>query len=80
MGFKRAKKMTAAAALALMDAVVKDLEERKVDTVRLDFRGMNYVRQVIYSQLRMSGLAITEMMDSTPMKGMGPRPKKARRW
>lgn len=79
LGFKGAQKMTSKAALAMMDAVFAKLDEMKIDTIRVDFRGVNPLRQILLAQLKRNGLKITEIIDSTKIPHNGPRPQKARR-
>ena len=80
LGYKNAMKTTQKAALALMDTLYDYLAEKSITKVRLEFKGVNTARQVILSQFRKNGLAITHVIDTTPIpNGGGPRPKKARR-
>jgi ribosomal protein S11 len=81
LGFKNANKTTQKAALTMMDVLIAYLEERKISKIRLQFQGVNGVRQTILSQFRKDlPFGITHITDTTPLAlGGGPRPKKARR-
>jgi ribosomal protein S11 len=80
VGFEGTHKLTDKATFAMLDKILEKLDSIKLGTIRLDFRGVNPARQVVLSQLKRTGLRITEIMDSTPIALTGgPRPKKARR-
>jgi len=81
LGFKNASKTTQKAALTMMDVLTAYLQAEKINKIRLQFKGVNGVRQTILSQFRKDlPFAITHITDTTPLAlGGGPRPKKARR-
>lgn len=80
IGFKGTQKLSSKAAMAMIDQISSKLSSMTLDTIRLDFRGVNPSRQLILAQIKRTGIKITEIMDSTPIALTGgPRPKKARR-
>jgi small subunit ribosomal protein S11 len=78
LGFKGTAKTSPKAALAMMDRLQTHLAERGIDTIGLEFRGINPVRPVVMSQLRRTRLRVRQVMDSTPIPFNGCRPRKSR--
>src|SRR5262245_8344448 len=66
LGFQGATKTTPKAALTMMDRLESFLKSKSVNTVNLEFRGINPSRSVIIGQLRRTGLKVQEIIDSTP--------------
>lgn len=79
VGYKGASKVTEEAALAICDNLFLKLKEKGIDSVKLDFRGVNKGRPILLGQIRKTGLKVTEIMDSTGVPFNGCRPPKARR-
>lgn len=79
IGFKNTAKVSEKAALGVIDAVKRKLDKFGAESVKLELRGFNPMRNVLIYQLRRSGIAITEVLDSTGIPFNGCRPKKTRR-
>lgn len=78
-GFRGTQKTSQKAALAMMDRLKEWLRERRIEVVRLNFRGINSARAIIVGQLRRLGLRVTEIVDTTGIPFNGCRPPKKRR-
>ncbi len=78
LGYTGSQKTSTKSALALLDTLQAKLAEHAIDTVRLNFRGINAARSVIVGQLRRIGLKVTEIIDTTGIPFNGCRPPKAR--
>lgn len=79
VGMKNAQKTAPKGAMALVDTLTEKLIAKGINTVRLNFRGINSSRPLIISQLRKMDIAVTEVTDTTGIPFNGCRPKKSRR-
>ena len=79
LGFKNTSKVSEKSAIAMIDEVKKRLNHYGAESVKLELRGFNPMRNTLIYQLRKCGLSIGEIIDTTGIPFNGCRPKKARR-
>ena len=79
VGLSGTAKTAPKAAYLIIDKLAEQLEKHKISKVRLNFRGINGARPLLITQLRKTGVEITEVMDSTPLPFNGTRARRSRR-
>jgi small subunit ribosomal protein S11 len=78
-GFKNAKKKSAIAGQTVGIAAGQRLLRRGLRTVRVRVRGFGPGRANAIKGLTNAGVHVVSITDFTPIKEIGPRPRKARR-
>jgi ribosomal protein S11 len=79
VGLKGTTKTAPKAVYLIIDKLAEQLEKHKISKVRLNFRGVNGARPLLVTQLRKTGVEVTEVMDSTRLPFNGTRPRRSRR-
>ncbi|KAK6056130.1 ribosomal protein S11 [Cooperia oncophora] len=78
-GFKHARKKTTIAGQTTGVAAGQRLVRRGVRTVRVQVKGLGPGRMTCVKGLTVAGVHVVSITDHTPLKELGPRPKKIRR-
>lgn len=79
VGLTGTNKCAPKAAYQITDKLGEELRKRGMETIRLNFRGVNGARALLIMQIKKLGLRVTEVMDSTRIPFNGTRPRKSRR-
>ncbi|VDL87394.1 unnamed protein product [Nippostrongylus brasiliensis] len=78
-GFKHARKKTTIAGQTTGVAAGQRLVRRGVRTVRVQAKGLGPGRMTCVKGLTVAGVHVVSITDHTPLKELGPRPRKIRR-
>uniref|UniRef100_A0A0K0DCL4 30S ribosomal protein S11 n=1 Tax=Angiostrongylus cantonensis TaxID=6313 RepID=A0A0K0DCL4_ANGCA len=78
-GFKHARKKTTIAGQTTGVAAGQRLVRRGVRTVRVEVKGLGPGRMTCVKGLTVAGVNVVSITDHTPLKELGPRPRKIRR-
>ncbi|XGW02875.1 hypothetical protein V3C99_014701 [Haemonchus contortus] len=78
-GFKHARKKTTIAGQTTGVAAGQRLVRRGVRTVRVQVKGLGPGRMTCVKGLTVAGVHVVSITDHTPLKELGPRPRKIRR-
>ncbi|KAL6741998.1 hypothetical protein Aduo_015198 [Ancylostoma duodenale] len=78
-GFKHARKKTTIAGQTTGVAAGQRLVRRGVRTVRVQVKGLGPGRMTCVKGLTVAGVRVVSITDHTPLKELGPRPRKIRR-
>lgn len=78
-GFKHARKKTTIAGQTTGVAAGQRLVRRGIRTVRVQVKGLGPGRMTCVKGLTVAGVNVVSITDHTPLKELGPRPRKIRR-